>query len=154
MENSATILNVPASHQLITTRVLDFDRALVFRAYAEPEHLKNWWGPKGFTNTFHEHNFQEGAKWKFTMHGPDGKDYFNEWQYVLIEEPSRIVLNHLTDHFFQSQVNLEEVLPTQTRITWAMVFETEEQCERIKAFVQDKNEENIDRLEAELKKMQ
>lgn len=34
-------------------------------------HLKNWWGPDGFTNTFHEFNLRPNGKWILTMHGPE-----------------------------------------------------------------------------------
>ncbi len=34
-----------------------------------------------------------------------------------------------------------------------MLFSTEEECRKLRPFVVDKNEENFDRLEAELAKM-
>lgn len=34
-----------------------------------------------------------------------------------------------------------------------MIFDTPEECDKIKKFVVDKNEENFDKLEAELTKM-
>jgi Activator of Hsp90 ATPase homolog 1-like protein len=45
----------PASDRaIVTTRVLDAPRELVFKAWSDRDHLAHWWGPKGFTNTFHE----------------------------------------------------------------------------------------------------
>ncbi len=40
--------------EIVTTRVFDAPRELVFKAWTDPDHLVHWWGPKGFTNTFQE----------------------------------------------------------------------------------------------------
>ena len=37
---------------LIHTRILDAPRDLVWEVWTNPEHIKEWWGPNGFTNTF------------------------------------------------------------------------------------------------------
>ena len=50
------------------SRVFDAPRERVFRAWTDPEHLKQWWGPKGFTNTFHEFDMRPGGHWRFVMH--------------------------------------------------------------------------------------
>ncbi len=36
------------------TRVFDAPRELVWKAWTEPEHIGEWWGPKGFTTTTHK----------------------------------------------------------------------------------------------------
>jgi hypothetical protein len=41
----------------------------------------------------------------------------------------------------------------KTKLVFKMLFETAEECAKIKVFALDKNEENFDRLEAELSKM-
>ena len=35
--------------ELVITRVFDAPRPLVFKAWIEPERIKEWWGPRGFT---------------------------------------------------------------------------------------------------------
>ncbi len=58
-------------HSTITSsRIVNAPRELVFMAWTDPQHLQNWWGPKGFTNTFHEFDLAPGGRWKYTMHGP------------------------------------------------------------------------------------
>ena len=39
----------PDQPQLAISRVLDAPRALVFRAFTDPDHLATWWGPSGNT---------------------------------------------------------------------------------------------------------
>ncbi len=38
-----------AERTLVIERVFDAPRALVFKAWTEPERLVRWWGPQGFT---------------------------------------------------------------------------------------------------------
>ena len=54
---------------------------------------------------------------------------------------------------FQVVATFDEIAENQTKLVFKMLFETEEECKKIKPFVVDKNEENFDRLEQELAKM-
>ena len=56
--------------EVTATRIFDAPRALVWRAFTDPDHLKHWWGPNGFTCTFHEFDLRPGGAWHFIMHGP------------------------------------------------------------------------------------
>jgi uncharacterized protein YndB with AHSA1/START domain len=140
-----------ATHlEIVSSRLFDAPRELVFRAIAEPEHLRRWWGPKGFTNTFHEFDFQTGGGWKFDMHGPNGADYANEHRFLEISRPGRIVLHHLTPPRFRMTMILDEE-DRKTRLTWKMLFESEQQFHAARPICIPANEQNFDRLEAELK---
>jgi len=35
--------------EFITSRVFDAPREVVWKAFTDVEHMKQWWGPKGFT---------------------------------------------------------------------------------------------------------
>jgi hypothetical protein len=50
-------------------------------------------------------------------------------------------------------VTFEEINEFQTKIVFKMLFETAEECNKVKRFVVDKNEENFDKLENELASM-
>jgi uncharacterized protein YndB with AHSA1/START domain len=91
-----------ADREIISTRILDAPRELVFRAFGDPEYLAQWWGPKGFRNTFHEFDLRPGGHWRFIMHDPDGTDHKNESVFLEVVEPERIVFHHLDRaHNFQ-----------------------------------------------------
>lgn len=149
---TAIISSTPDS-EIVSSRVFNFERTFVFRAWAEPEHLKNWWGPAGFTNTFHEFDFREGGKWRFIMHGPEKGNYVNECTFIKIEVPSLIAWNRISKPIFQVVASFEVVSDTQTKLVFKMLFNTAEECGKLKPFVVDKNEENFDKLEKELTKM-
>lgn len=153
MDTTLQIINASPDCEIVNSRVINFSRDLIFRAWTDPYHLKNWWGPKGFTNTFSEFDLRPGGTWKFVMHGPDKGHFPNEVVFVKIEKPELIVLNHISSPQFQIVALFEEVSYNKTNLTFKMVFGTAEECEQIKAFAVDKNEENLDRLEMELGRM-
>lgn len=140
-------------NEIVSIRTFPFPIKLVFRAWSEPEHLKNWWGPKGFTNTFHHYDFREGGRWTFTMHGPEKGHYPNDVEFTSINEPFLIEWKRLSKPLFNVLATFEEITSDSTRIVFRQIFETAEECNKIKPFAISKNEENFDRLEEELKKM-
>ena len=136
--------------EIVTTRVLNAARDLVFTCFTTPEHLKEWWGPKGFSNTFHTCDPTPGGMWTFIMHGPDGRDYPNECRFLEVEPPGRIVLEHLgTTHYFLLTVTLDD-FRGKTKITFRQLFDTAEECAKVKVFAAPANEENMDKLAAVL----
>jgi len=147
------IINTTPDCEIVSTRIFDFSRELVFRAWSEAEHLKNWWGPAGFTNTFIEFDFRVGGKWSFIMHGPEKGNYPNECEFLKIENPSLIAWNRISKPHFQVLATFDEVSDRKTKIIFKMLFNTADECGKLKPFVVDKNEENFDRLEVELTKM-
>ena len=141
-----------AVRQIVSTRIVDAARELVFQAFADADHLVHWWGPKGFTNTFHEFDFRQGGAWRFVMHGPDGVNYQNKSVFVEIVRPERIVFEHVTGPRFQMAITLDENAG-RTRVTWRMLFKSAAECGKVRTFAVEANEQNFERLEAELAKM-
>nr|WP_255570789.1 SRPBCC domain-containing protein [Cohnella sp. CFH 77786] len=76
--------------ELTVTREFRAPRRLVFETWSDPEHLKRWWGPKGFTITVSEFDFRPGGVWLYVMHGPGGVDYDNKITYREISNPERL----------------------------------------------------------------
>jgi uncharacterized protein YndB with AHSA1/START domain len=136
----------------VTTRVLEAPRALVFRAFTHAEHLARWWGPKGFTNTFEEFEPQPGGVWRFVMHGPDGGRFQNEAVFEEIVPPERIAFRRVTLPLFRTELALGD-RGAQTLLVWRMIFATARERDNVRRFAAEANEQNLDRLEAELSRM-
>lgn len=141
-----------ADCEIVTTRIFKVPRERLFKAWTDPVWLAQWWGPKGFTSTFHEFNLQQGGVWRFTMHGPDGTDYENKSVFVEIVEPERLVFDHVSGHLFRVIATFEDE-GGETKVTFRMIHNTPEECEKVKVFAVEANEQNFDRLEAVLEKM-
>ena len=140
------------NNEVLSSRIFNFRKELVFKAWENPNYLKNWWGPNGFTNTFLEFDFRPNGFWKFVMHSSDGKNFDNLSQFVEIKENELILLNHISKPKFQIKATFED-LEGKTLLNFKMIFPSEKDCLKLKAFVTEKNEENFDRLEAELEKI-
>ena len=140
--------------EIVSTRIVNFPIESVFTAWSNPNHLKNWWGPTGFTNTFNEHDFRIGGKWSFIMHGPDKGNYANECEFIQIAKPTLIAWKRYSKPLFKVVATFEEVSNSSTKIVFRMVFDTPEESDKLRPYVVDKNEENFDRLEVELAKME
>jgi uncharacterized protein YndB with AHSA1/START domain len=136
---------------IVSSRLIAAPREKIFRAYAQAERLARWWGPAGFRSTFENFDFRPGGEWKFMFHGPDGKDYPNHSVFREIEKPSRIVIEHTAPHFVLTMTMQEE--GGKTRLHWRQRFDTAQHRDQVAPICIPSNEQNFDRLEAELDRM-
>jgi uncharacterized protein YndB with AHSA1/START domain len=127
--------NDEVARSLITTRMFDAPRDLVFEAWTHPSHLSHWWGPTGFSITTHAFDFRVGGVWRLTMHGPDGRDYENHVTFDEIVAPERISFHHgeaggvdRVHHW--TYVTFEDV-GGKTRLTMSLLFSSVELKERV-----------------------
>jgi uncharacterized protein YndB with AHSA1/START domain len=146
------MVTTPAN-EIFSSRVLNYPVEKVYGAFADPRHLKNWWGPNGFTNTIHEFDLQPGGKWILTMHGPEKGNYENSSVFKTVDPLKLIAWERVSKPLFAMEVGFERLEESKTEITFRMIFETAEECNKIKSFAGPKNEENFDRLERELVNM-
>lgn len=145
-----------ADREIIISRVLNAPRELVWEAWTNPQHLVNWFGPKGFTNTFYEADIRTGGKWRFMMHGPDGRNYPNVVLFSEVLKPKRLVYFQGSDEDnfpnFKATVIFEE-LEGKTKLTMLSVFPTTDEKEfavREICAVEGGNE-TLDKLELYIK---
>jgi uncharacterized protein YndB with AHSA1/START domain len=73
------------------TRTFDAPRDLVFRAWTDPKHLAQWWGPHGFTNPVCEADVRPGGAIRIDMRGPDGVVYPMTGTFHEVVAPERLV---------------------------------------------------------------
>ncbi len=138
-----------AAQTIVSTRLLAATPDEVFAAFADPQRLARWWGPRGFTNTMDEFDLRPGGAWRFVMHGPDGVNYKNESVFVEVERPGRIVFDHVSRPRFRMTITLASE-EGKARITWRMRFDTAAEHSQVRKYAVEANEQNFDRLEAEL----
>ncbi len=132
-----------------TSREIPATVEQVFAAISDPERLSRWWGPAGFTNTFSVCEFKKGGRWSFIMHGPDGKEYSNESVFAEIEPPRKVVIQHISEPEFRLTIILS-ASEVGTVVSWSQAFESSEVASRVEHIVVPANEQNLDRLSAEV----
>jgi uncharacterized protein YndB with AHSA1/START domain len=141
-----------ADREIVSTREFEAPLGQVWEAWTNPALLAQWWGPKGFTNTFSRFDLQPGGHWVFVMHGPDGRDYPNESIFREIQPNERIVFDHVCAPLFRVTASFAETAG-KTRVVFRMLFEDAGTYESVKRYCIPANEENFDRFGDLLTKM-
>jgi len=150
--------NDTSDREILMSRLLNAPRELVFKAWTEPEHVAQWWGPTGFTNTIHEMEVKPGGVWRFIMHAPDGRDYPNKIVFIEVVKPERLVYRHAGDADtepvnFHVTVTFEKQ-GDKTLLTMRMVFESAAELDRVdrEYGAIEGAKQHVDRLEEYLRK--
>ena len=140
--------------ELLITRLLHAPVEVVWEVWTNPEHIINWWGPDGFTNTISKMEVQPGGEWDLVMHGPDGTDYKNKSVFKEIILNKKIVYQHMTAPKFLSTITFES-RGNDTFLQWHMLFETKEEFIRtVKTFKADEGlKQNAEKLAAYLQQL-
>src|SRR5262245_50211805 len=80
-----------ADRELVLTRLIAAPREKLYRAWTEPELLKQWFAPKPFTTPVAELDVRPGGANLIVMRGPDGKDMPNRGVYLEVVPNERLV---------------------------------------------------------------
>src|ERR1700710_675419 len=139
--------------ELRIVRTLNAPIDLVWEVWTKPEHIANWWGPNGFTNTINTMDLVPGGQWNLVMHGPDGTDYVNKSTFKEVIEFKKISYEHFNPHFIAT-INFE-AQGEQTHLNWHMLFDS---AEILQAIVKANNaaeglKQNVEKLNAYLTAM-
>ncbi|MCB0751293.1 MAG: SRPBCC domain-containing protein, partial [Ignavibacteriae bacterium] len=120
------ILNTTPDREITVQRILNFPIELVYKAFEEPNHLKNWWGPEGFTNTIHEFDLRVGGNWILTMHGPEKGNYENSSVFKTVLPNKLISWERKSQPLFDMEIAFEKLEENKTQISFKMIFATTE----------------------------
>jgi len=112
-------------HELSLTRIFDAPPNKVYRAWTDPDLLKEWFTPRPYTVSDVEMDLRSGGVFNVTMRGPDGEVYPNNGIFLEVV-PNRLLV--FTDAyqdgwlpsekpFMTGYVSFEEAGNGQTRYT-------------------------------------
>lgn len=118
--------------EIVLSRVFDAPRALVFDAWMRIEHLREWFGPRGFKTVTKEADIRQGGVWRFDMIAPDGTVFDNRMEFVEVKAPELLVMNHGSDkdedpHRFRVTVTFDEQADKKTIVTMRQLHPSKEQ---------------------------
>jgi uncharacterized protein YndB with AHSA1/START domain len=80
-----------ADRELTLTRLIAAPPEKVYRAWTEPELLKQWFAPKPYTTPVAELDVRPGGSSFIVMRGPDGRDLPNRGVYLEVVPNRRLV---------------------------------------------------------------
>ena len=96
----------------------------VWQVWTNPEEIKNWWGPNGFSNHIKKMELKPGGEWVFTMQGPDGKTFPNKSIFKEVITNKKIVFEHFNPGYLATVAF--EARGKETHMEWTMEFATVE----------------------------
>ncbi|GJG94216.1 SRPBCC family protein [Cupriavidus pauculus] len=83
------------SRDLVISRVLRAPRAALWRAWSDPELLKQWWCPKPWTTEVRAFDMRPGGAFHTIMLGPDGGVSDNPGCFLEIVPAERLVMTSM-----------------------------------------------------------
>lgn len=116
MSNNTMVSRIENDRVLVLERVFDAPRDLVFKMFKGSEHLRRWWGPRGFEIPVCTVDFRPGGVWHYCMKCVDqnlgqffGMESWGKGVYKEIIEPEKIVY---TDYFSDAEGNINGSMPS------------------------------------------
>jgi uncharacterized protein YndB with AHSA1/START domain len=80
-----------ADRELVLTRLIDAPRERLFRAWTDPELMKQWFVPRPWTVSHVETDVRPGGTSLVVMRSPEGKEFPNRGVYLEVVPNERIV---------------------------------------------------------------
>lgn len=89
-----------ATKTITIVRIFDASRERVWKAWTNPDDVKKWWGPEGFSAPSASVDFRVGGTYVYAMQGPAGTEWdkvmYSGGEYLEIVPMEKIVA---TDYF-------------------------------------------------------
>ncbi|MFB5760442.1 SRPBCC domain-containing protein [Paenibacillus medicaginis] len=109
--------------EIFVERTFDAPRELVFKAFTEAEHLKHWWGPRGWELTVCNIDFRPGGVWHYCMKcmDPNQGDFYGveSWGKALYHEIVQGEKIVYSDYFSDAEGNTSDDMPaTESTLTF------------------------------------
>lgn len=97
MGNETSGAGLPGG-EFVIEREYAVSREVLFELWTQCRHLKQWFGPKGFTMLHCDNDFRLGGRLRYCLKAPDGMEMWGQWLYREITPPERLVtLSAFTD---------------------------------------------------------
>ena len=133
--SKAAYFDIDPALDLVLEREIDVPRELVWRAWTEPEHIKQWFAPAPWSISECEIDLQPGGQFYTVMRSPDGQAFPNMGCYLEIVPDEKLVFTNAlapgyrpsAEPFFTAIVTLG---PTATGTRYTAVAKHKDQAGR------------------------
>lgn len=126
-----------AERTMVLQKIIRAPRAVVWKAWMNPETLPLWWGPEGFSCRTRRIDLRQGGEWIFDMIGPDGTVYPNHHRYCEVKPEERLGYTLLWGENGPKHADAWAAFEEQdgvTKVTLGMVFSTAAEFQDAKGF--------------------
>lgn len=147
-----------SDREIAMERVFNAPRALVWQAYTQAEHLRNWWGLRANTTRIDAHDLRPGGAWRYVETSPDGTEHAFRGEFREVTPIERLVhtfeYEPMAGHIIVESATFED-LGAQTRLRTRSLFASQEDRDgMIASGMEGGALESWARLEEELAHMQ
>lgn len=105
-----TEFSYPADEPIaIITHTFKAPRELVWRCCTEPEHYRNWWGPRDYETTKCEMDVRPGGEWRMSHKGTDGVEYQFLGKYIDVVRPELLSYTFGMEGMFEDKTIIESI---------------------------------------------
>jgi uncharacterized protein YndB with AHSA1/START domain len=95
MINDVDEAEQPTGPRLHLEKILTVPPERVFAAFVNPEQLRHWWGPAGFTVPRLQFDAVEGADYRIALQPPDGDVFHIRGTFRAVEAPRRLIFTFI-----------------------------------------------------------
>ena len=117
----------PGTQQIVITRSFDAPRELVFKAFTDPDAVRQWWGQRDNETVVDRLEARPGGLWRFVQRSKDGNEHGFHGVYHEAAAPERIVYTFeyegMPGHVLLETITLTEQ-DGRTRMTDVSVFQS------------------------------
>jgi len=144
--------------EIVSSRVFDAPRELVFKVYTDPTLVPQWWGPRYLTTTVDKMDVRPGGVWRVVQRDPNGNEFGFNGVYREVVSPERLVYTFefegMPGHEMLEIITFEDY-QGKTKLTSLDVFQTVEDLEgMLKSGMEEGANETNDRLSELLRELQ
>jgi uncharacterized protein YndB with AHSA1/START domain len=93
--NTPTVKTI--GRDVVIIRLFNAPRALVYKVWTDPTHVKRWWGPKVFTTPVVEMDVRPGGAYRFVMRSPEGDEYPMKGLYLEVVKNEKLVCTEIIE---------------------------------------------------------
>ncbi|HWI63112.1 MAG TPA: SRPBCC domain-containing protein [Symbiobacteriaceae bacterium] len=111
--------------EFVLTREFNAPRELVFKAYTEADHLKQWFGPKGFPVAECKLDLRPGGVFHYALRSAGGQEMWGKWVFLEIASPERLtIISSFSDA--EGDLTRHPMSPNWPAQTWSTMTLTEQ----------------------------
>jgi uncharacterized protein YndB with AHSA1/START domain len=129
-ENTSSLtVTLPSDLEISMSRTFDAPRAVVFKAFIDPDLIPKWWGLRASTTIVDKLDARAGGEWRFVQRSPDGTEFGFHGEFREVTPPERITwtfeFEGMPGHVLVETLTFTEAAG-KTTITTNSVFDTVE----------------------------
>jgi uncharacterized protein YndB with AHSA1/START domain len=146
----------PGTQEIVITRSFDAPRELVFKAFTDPDAIRQWWGQRANETIVDKLEARPGGIWRFVQRDGEGNEYGFHGVYHEVVSPERSVYTFefegMPGHVGLVTVTLEEQ-DGKTHMTETSLFPSvEDRDGTLQSGMESGAAESFDRLDELLAK--